>query len=388
MVKILNIKAREIKNSKGKATLEVVLNTEIGEVLASVPSGVSTGKYEAVEKSAKDAVKNVEKVISPKLVGQDVIQQKKVDDLLIKLDGTENKSSLGANAILGVSIAVLRAGARAKKMSIFEWISKLAKTKAKMPLPGVLCVEGGLHAKKGMSTQEIMVVPQDKSFKKNFDIGKRVYSTLGYLLEKQYGKAGIATGAEGAFTPPIKKTEKALDLLMKVVKKEKVGLFLDVAATSFFKKDKYQFEDKVLDQKGLLSVYSYFLKKYPIVLLEDPFAEEDWSGFSMWNLKKIVVGDDLTVTNVERMKKAKGLVSGVIIKPNQVGTVTETLDAVQLARSFGWKVIVSHRAGETMDDFISDLAVGVGADFIKAGAPSAPERMAKYKRLLTIEKEL
>jgi len=392
--KIKSIKTREILNSRGNPTIEAEIQTDFGKFLASVPSGTSKGKYEAVEKEAKIAIKNINEVIAPKLTEKDPVQQKEIDEFLIKLDGTKRKTRLGANAILAVSIAVCRAGAKAKNFPLWKWLSKIAGTKPALPRPGILVLEGGLHSKGDLSFQEIMVVSKAKSFRENFENGKKIFSVLGKILKKKYDKSGIQQGMEGAFTPPIKNTKEALNIVMEAIEKagflEKAEIVIDAAANSFFQKGKYYFDGKIMDNGELLNFYLEIFRQYPIRAIEDPFAEDDKEGWPILSSKFLIVGDDLTVTNPERIKIAQKnkFCNGVIIKPNQIGTVSETIKAAKLAKSFGWKVIVSHRSGETTDSFISDFAVGVGAEFIKAGAPAKKERMAKYNRLVKIEEEL
>ena len=392
--KIKKIKAREILDSRGNPTIEVELETDLGSFLASVPSGTSKGKYEAVEKEAKIAIKNINEVIAPKLTGKDPVQQKEIDEFLIKLDGTKRKTRLGANAILAVSIAVCRAGAKAKNFPLWKWLSKITGTKPALPRPGILVLEGGLHSKGDLSFQEIMVVSKAKSFRENFENGKKIFSALGKILKKKYDKSGIQQGMEGAFTPPIKNTKEALNIVMEAIEKAgflgKTEIVIDAAANSFFQRGKYYFDGKIMDNGELLNFYLEIFRQYPIRAIEDPFAEDDKEGWPILSSKFLIVGDDLTVTNPERIKIAQKnkFCNGVIIKPNQIGTVSETIKATKLARSFGWKVIVSHRSGETTDSFISDFAVGVGAEFIKAGAPAKKERMEKYNRLVKIEEEL
>ncbi len=407
-MKIKLIKAREILDSRGIPTVEVDLMTIDGLFRASVPSGSSTGKYEAFELrdvkkkryhglGVEQAVKNVNQLIAPKVKGMNVIEQGKIDGLMIRLDGTENKSKLGANAILGVSMAVCRAGAAAKKMPLWKWISKLSGTKPKLPVPCILFIEGGLHGRGDLDIQEFMAVSQAKSFKENLRIGVEIYYNLKKILIKKYGASSINVGIEGAFTPSIKKTRQALDLLMEAAKKSgyqaKIKIILDVAASSLFKKGKYDFEKGLLTKEQLLSFYLRLLKDYPIIAIEDPFTEEDWKGFEKITErvgKKItIIGDDLLVTNVKRMKKAqdKNACNGVIIKLNQIGTVSETIQAAQYAMENKWQVFVKHRGGETEDSFIADLSVGLGTGWIMAGAPSRGERVAKYNRLLKIEQE-
>ena len=411
MAKIKSIKAKEILNSQGEPTVEAELETEQGVFRASVSSGVSKGKYEAVEirdgekrffgKGVRKAVENIEKLIAPKLKGEEIKELsslKKIDQLLIDLDGTENKSKLGANAILAVSLASLRAGAAAEKLPLWKWISEIAQRQPTLPTPCILSIEGGLHGGGDLDVQEFMVVPQADSFQDKVRIGAEIYHTLGLILTKKYGKSAINVGIEGGFTPPLKRTEEGLDLVMEAIEKagykDKVKIILDVAASVFFKNGKYYFEDRILDKEELLKFFSEVLEKYPIIAIEDPFGEEDWEGFQRIteNLgKKItVIGDDLLVTNIERIKKAKEkkACNGLILKPNQVGTVSETIAAAKYAIENGWQVFVKHRGGETNDDFIADLSVGLGTGWIMAGAPSRGERVAKYNRVLRIEEEL
>lgn len=401
MFKIKSIQAREILDSRGSPTIEVELITYQGFFRASVPSGVSRGKYEAKELRDKDggvkkAVENVNKIIAPVLKKENSLDQKRVDKILIQLDGTKNKSNLGANAILGVSMVVCRAGAREKNLSLWQYINRLSFAKSKLPKPCFNIINGGKHAAEGLDIQEFMVIPQAKTFQENLQIGKEVFATLKKILEKRIGPSFLKVGDEGGFAPPISKTQEALDLISGAIKEAgyqktaKIGL--DCAASHFLKEGKYRLDQRVFPQEDLIYFYRLFIEKYPISLLEDPFGEEDFDGFKKitqkFGRKVIIVGDDLTTTNLERIKLArkKKLCNGIILKVNQIGTISETLEAAKLAKSFGWKIVVSHRSGETTDDFIADLAVGVGADFIKAGAPEPKERMAKYNRLLEIEK--
>lgn len=384
---ISSVKAKQISDSRGKKTIKVELNTGLGKFSASVPSGTSRGKHEAVERPAAAAASRVNNTICLKIKGRNPANQKEIDDFLIKLDSTKRKSRLGANAVLGVSMAVCRAGAKEKNLALWKWISKIAGTKPKMPRPCLLQVEGGKHGKTRLDIQEFMAAADGRTFKERLAAGTKTYKSL--------GKYFTDTGLEGAFVPKNKKTEELLELLTRKARKSKI--FIDAAANSFYRKGKYCFEGKKLTAKELLSFYLDIIKRHPIIAVEDPFAEQDWKSWQQMvleikkrKLNTLIVGDDLTVTNPARIRQAreKKACNAVIIKPNQIGTVSETIVAVKLAKSFGWKIIVSHRSGETMDDFIADLAVGVAADFIKSGAPSKPERMSKYNRLLKIEKEL
>ena len=405
------IKAREILDSRGNPTVEVDLITDQGLFRASVPSGVSKGKYEAVElrdggkryhgQGVLKAVRNVNEKIQPKLKGKEVTEQKKIDDLMIKLDGTENKLKLGANAILAVSMAVCRAGAESRRLTLYQYISQLSRGRALLrflPVPSVLTIEGGAHAGNELDFQEFMVVPQVKPFSKSLQMASEIYHELKNLIKEKYIDLAINVGDEGGFAPPARVPEEALELILKAAKnfgyQNKIKIILDIAASQFYQAGKYKMKFGVFTTEGLLNYYLDLVQKYPISGLEDPFSEEDWNGFSeitkKLSKKIIVIGDDLLATNSYRIKEAytKKACNGLILKPNQVGTVSEAIEAGRLAESYGWKVMVSHRSGETNDDFISDLAVGIGADFIKAGAPARGERVAKYNRLVKIEEEI
>ncbi|NCP17012.1 phosphopyruvate hydratase [bacterium (Candidatus Gribaldobacteria) CG_4_9_14_3_um_filter_36_15] len=403
MMKIISLGARKILNSNGNWTVEAEVETGEGVFKASVPSGTSKGKYEAVEIAPERAVENIERIIVPKLKGKEIGDQKEIDHFLIKLDGTENKSKLGANAILAVSIACLRAGAVAKKIPLYSYISQICRGRASANLP-MACfniLNGGVHGGNDLDIQEFMIIPQMGSFRENLKIGAEIYQTLKKILEKKFGKSAANLGDEGGFAPPLNKTKDALELIMKAIKSagysEKVKIGLDCAASEFFSQGKYNFEGEKVTAEELLKFYQGLLKKYPILFFEDPFEQDDWQSWKSFryklqttNYKLFVVGDDLTVTNPQRIKQAykKKACSAVIIKPNQIGTVTETIEAAKLAKEFEWKIIVSHRSGDTCDDFIADLAVGISADFIKSGASARGERVAKYNRLLKIEEQL
>ena len=403
--KIKKLKAREILDSRGIPTVEVELTTSSGKFLASVPSGTSTGKYEAFElrdeeeryqgKGVKKAVKNVNEIIAPKLIGEDVVKQKEIDEILMALDGTKNKSKLGANAVLGVSMAVARAGAASQRLPLWKWLAELAGTKPSLPKPCILCIEGGKHGAGELDVQEFMIIPNARRFKERLQVGTEIYKKIGKTLSKKYGKLSANVGLEGAFTPKIKKTEEALELIVDTAEKlgHDIDVIIDVAASSFYEKGKYVFDGKALNRKGLLDVYSKLCRKYPITGIEDPYHEDDWIGFKgitqKLGKKVVIIGDDLLATNILRIKEAaiKKTCNGLILKPNQIGTVSEVLEAGKIAMKNRWKVFVKHRSGETKDDFISDLAVGLGTGWIMAGAPTRGERVAKYNRLLKIEEE-
>jgi enolase len=402
MSKIKDIIAREIKDSREKPTVEVTVETDKGDSTASVPSGASTGEREALElrdadgRGVNTAINNINNIIAPKLKGKDVLNQREVDEFLITLDGTENKSKLGANAILGVSMAACRAGAASKKVPLYQHIAELAGNKERLfaPLPMFNLFEGGVHTNKetGMSVQEFMVVPHKKTMQENLVLCNQIFQNLSEILEKSYGK--VPMGFEGGFEAPFSKTEQALYTFRNVLEHKDAVIALDIAASEFYKNGKYNFEGRELMRSELLDMYKNFVENFPLAFIEDPFAQEDWQGFEEitkeLGQKITIVGDDLTTTNIKTIKEAhnKSAINAVLIKLNQIGSVSETIDAINMTKSFGWKVIVSHRSGETMDDFIADLAVGAGADMLKSGSPAKPERMVKYQRVIEIEKEL
>jgi len=421
---IKSLKARKIKDSRGNPTVEVKLKTDKGVFIASVPSGASKGKNEAVALLAEKAVENVNKIIGPKIIGTKEINQKEIDELMIELDGTENKSGLGANAILTVSMAICRAGAKAYGIPLYRYISELSKARPwegcdgecshcpdflsqenrgfsispqrnqdKLPLPCFNIVNGGAHAKNDLQIQEFMIIPQEKSFEKNLGIGKVIYKKLKANLKNKFQGKGIVLADEGGFSPPIFNDTDALDFIIEAIGEHNVKIGLDCAASQFYSEGRYKIDEKLFDRDSLIEFYGNIIGKYPVISIEDPFAEDDCEGFQMmmknFGDKIIIVGDDFLTTNMQRIKIAKNAnaCNGAIIKPNQIGTITETIEASRLIKSYGWKAIVSHRSGETMDGFIADLAVGIGADFIKSGAPSRPERLVKYKRLVEIENQ-
>jgi len=389
---IKNIKAKKILNSRKEPTVEVSLKTENGVFKASVPSGASTGEKEAIALGAEKAITNVNNIIAPKLLGENELDQKRIDKIMIDLDGTENKSKLGVNAILPVSIAVCRAGAAAKNLPLYKYIRITGNWRISRPCFNI--INGGAHADNNLEIQEFMIIPNYGSFSDNLKIGKKVFNNLKKILEKNFGKPGIKMGDEGGFAPPIENDKKSLDYISEAIGVDKVEIGLDCAASQFYSEGNYNIDNKALDKNELLDFYKQLVDQYPVIFIEDPFAQDDWLGWQeiikdLGN-KITIIGDDLLTTNAAQIKIAQrnNACNGAIIKPNQIGTVTETLEAIKLAQSYGWKIMVSHRSGETRDDFIADLAVGVGADFIKSGAPSKPERLSKYKRLLKIEKEL
>lgn len=397
-MKIKKVVARQVLDSRGNPTLEVSVFTakSFGEVV--VPSGMSTGKYEAKElrdnkkeyfgRGVLRAVRNVNEIIARKIIGMDAEKQEELDYFLCELDGTEDKSKLGANAILGVSLAAAR-----------NFRGELYKKFGKnfvLPVPYCNVINGGLHSGSNLKFQEFMLVPVGaKSFSEATRITVESYFTLRDILIKRFGKFAVNVGDEGGFVPPIKKPEEALELLEKAVEKagygNKIKYGVDVAASNLYYKGKYNVGKK-LRRKKLINYYLKLIKNYPIIMIEDPFGEEDYESWKMFRgkVKIDIFGDDLLTTNIERMNFAmmNNLCNGLILKMNQIGTLSEALDAGRFAMKHNWKVIVSHRSGESCDDFISDLAVGLGCGKIKLGAPCRGERIAKFNRLLEIEEQL
>lgn len=409
---ITKIKAYEILDSRGNPTIEVQVETKSGACgRASVPSGASTGKNEALElrdgdenryggKGVLKAVLNVNKKIAPKLIGKSVLNQSEIDNLLIKLDGTKNKSKLGANAILGVSLAVCRAGACFKNKPLYQYLG----TKKSLPMPFFNVINGGQHADSSVDFQEYMIVPVGaKNFKDALRMGSEVFHMLKSVLKKKGFSTGV--GDEGGFAPNLKSNEMPLKLICEAIKKagynlgEDFAIALDVAGSEFYdeKKNKYVLAKSGEGEKTTDEMISYFarlVKKYPIISIEDPLAETDKQGFVKIT-KKLgdriqIVGDDLFVTNLEFLQQGinEKQANAILIKPNQIGTLTETLNVVKVAQKNGFKTMISHRSGETCDTFIADLAVATGSGQIKSGSVCRGERICKYNRLLEIEQKL
>ncbi len=404
--KIKSIIAREILDSRGYPTVEVDLKTEAGVFRASVPAGTSKSSYEARElrdggqrylgMGVARAVENVNKIIAPKLKGKDPAKQTELDIFMRRLDGTENKDKLGANAILAVSLAACRAGAADQKMPLWKWLSQLADTTPSLPIPCLLYIEGGLHGRSDLDIQEFMAVVEADSFDERLRIGTELYHNLREIIGKKYGQGSTNFGLEGGFTLAVQETSDALDLIVQAAKKtgdKKIKIIIDAAANTFFRDNKYYFEGEIFSREDLLKFYSDLCQRYPIEGIEDPFSQDDWQGFQEINKllgKKVdIIGDDLLATNIYKMEEAqdKNACNGAIIKPNQIGTVSETIDAAKHALGNQWQVFVKHRSGETSDTFISDLAVGLGTGWLMAGAPQRGERVAKYNRLLRIAQE-
>lgn len=407
MSKIKNIEAREILDSRGNPTIEVELETENGFFIDSVPSGASTGKGEAIElrdndedrylgKGVLNAISNI-KFISEELEGHS-IHQKEVDDSMVFLDGTENKRKLGANAIMAVSLSVARAGAKAEKKELFEYIASISNNETKLPSPCFNVINGGKHAGNNLAFQEFMINFEGNKLKDQIKMASEFYHTLKDFISLKYGKEGINVGDEGGFAPALNDPKEALDLIVKTAKKLNylgdIKIFLDIAASEFYdkKENKYVLSKGVsFEREELVKYYKELCYTYPIKSVEDPFEQNDFEGFRMLNQQMLgdllIIGDDLTVTNTKFIEKAykKNAINGLLVKINQIGTVSEAIEAVNLAKSYNYKIMISHRSGETNDDFIADFAVGLGAEYIKSGAPARGERIAKYNRLLKIE---
>lgn len=408
MLKILKIFAREILDSRGNPAVEAEITTKKGVSCASVPSGASTGAHEALElrdggerflgKGVSKAVSNVNKIIAKKLAGK-TLDQEEIDNLLKKLDGTYNKENLGANAMLSVSMACCKAAALEKGIPLYQHIANLfGNKKILMPIPAFNVINGGKHAGNQLEIQEYMLLPTGaKNFSEALQIGSEVYQKLKELLVKDFGKSAVNVGDEGGFAPPLDCFEEPFDYIMDAVEKlgyfKKIKLGIDAAASTFNRGGKYYLEGQELTSNELIDKYLELADTYPIVSIEDPFAEDDFDCFAKLT-KKIkgvqIVGDDLLCTNPERIQKAIVMDScnALLLKINQIGTITEALDAAKLAMNNKWNLMVSHRSGETNDCFIADLAVGLGCGQIKSGAPCRGERLAKYNRLIRIEEEL
>jgi enolase len=405
---IKSITAREILDSRGNPTVEVDVQLEDGSwARAAVPSGASTGAFEAAElrdggsrylgKSVSGAVENVRTKIAPALIGQDGLDQKGLDEKMIALDATVNKSSLGANAILGVSLAVARAAAVSKKLPFYRFIGGEKATL--LPIPMMNILNGGAHADTNVDIQEFMIAPIGApTFKEGLRYGAEIYQSLKSVLKKR----GLATsiGDEGGFAPNLESNRAALDLIIEAVEKagykmgSDIGLAMDVAATEFYKDGSYRFEGSSLSATEMINYYQGLLDSYPLLSIEDPLSEDDWSGWAditkAMGASVQLVGDDLFVTNPTRLAQgiSQGCANALLVKVNQIGTLTETLAAVDMAHKAGYRSMMSHRSGETEDTTIADLSVAALCGQIKTGAPARSERVAKYNQLLRIEEEL
>eukprot|EP01134_Creolimax_fragrantissima_P004152 CFRG4152T1 len=415
---ITNIHARQIFDSRGNPTVEVDIATEHGLFRAAVPSGASTGIHEALEmrdggaeymgKGVLNAVKNVNEIIGPAFVGKDidVSDQAACDKLLLELDGTDNKSKLGANAILGVSMAICKAGAAKKGTPLYRHIADIAGRKEiTLPVPCFNVINGGSHAGNKLAMQEFMLVPTGAAnFTEAMKMGSETYHILKKIIKEKYGLDATAIGDEGGFAPNIQDNAEGLNMLTEAIEKAgysgKIFIAMDVAASEFYKDGKYDLDfknpesdsSKWLDGPALAQFYADFCDNYPVISIEDPFDQDDWENWSLVTSygKCQVVGDDLTVTNPKRIATAieKKSCNSLLLKINQIGSITEAITACNDAKAAGWTTMVSHRSGETEDTFIADLVVGLSTGQIKTGAPCRSERLAKYNQLLRIEEEL
>lgn len=409
MANITNVHAREVLDSRGNPTIEVEVTIEGGKKgRAIVPSGASTGEREALElrdgdkkrymgKGVLNAIRNVNEIIAPVVKGINVLDQLLVDSRLIELDGTENKSKLGANAILGVSMAVCRAASNYLGLPLYRYIGGV--NGREIPVPLMNFINGGVHAQNNLDIQEFMVVPVGaNTFRDALRIGVEIFHNLRMVLKERGHSTGV--GDEGGFAPNLKNTEEALDFLLMAVERahykpgEDVLFALDPAASEFFRDGKYYLDGKIFDSEELCEFYENLIAKYPIISIEDGFAENDKEGWKLFTKRcssKIqIVGDDVFVTNPKILSEGikEGIANSVLIKLNQIGTLTETLTTIEIAKRAGYTCVISHRSGETEDPFIADLAVATNAGQIKAGSASRSERIAKYNELLRIEEEL
>lgn len=414
-MKIKRVFAREILDSRGDPTIEAEVTLEDGTMgRAAVPSGASTGTHEALElrdgevryggKGVRKAVGNVNDIINDLLIGVDVNNQKNIDQIMIDYDGTENKSDLGANAILAVSLACAKAAATSLNLSLFQYLGQISKTKAVsycLPVPMVNILNGGQHADNNLDFQEYLLIPAGApSFSEALRWSSEVFHALQKILKAKGSSTGV--GNEGGFAPDLSSNEAGLKLLVEAIKKagyvpgKDIYLGLDVAASEFYKDGKYELslDKKKLTSEKLIDLFTTWVARYPIISIEDPLAEDDWAGWKKITAKlgkKIqLVGDDLFVTNVSRLSEgiSKKVANAILIKLNQIGSLTETIAAIKLAQKNGYGAIVSHRSGETEDTFIADLCVGLGTGQIKTGSMSRSERLAKYNQLLRIEEQL
>lgn len=407
MSKIKNIYAREILDSRGNPTVEVELTLESGiKAVASVPSGASTGKNEALElrdndknryhgKGVLKAINNVNNIIKPLLIGKDSLNQEEIDRIMLEKDGTENKEVLGANAILGVSLANLKAAAKYKGLELYEYLGK----EYSMPRCMMNILNGGVHASNNLDFQEFMIVPNKEEYHENLRMGSEVFNTLKNVLKERNLLCGV--GDEGGFAPQINDAKEALELIKEAITKsgyelgKDINIALDVATSEFYneEEDIYLLEGVKYAKEELVSYYQSLVDKYHIISIEDGMAEEDYEGWKLLTSKLSniqLVGDDLFVTNKKLLQKGidMHIANAILIKLNQIGTVTETLETIKLARDNNYKTIISHRSGETEDNYISDFAVGLNLGQIKTGSMSRGERLSKYNRLLRIEEQI
>jgi enolase len=408
--RITKVYGREILDSRGNPTVEAVVCAGEKCERASVPSGASTGKHEALELRDGDpkhfaglgvlkAVQNIDKVIGPKLSGLDPRRQTEIDRFMIELDGTANKSKLGANAILAVSLAVAKLASAIEEESPYAHLSK-GKGRT-LPVPVMNVINGGKHAGSGLKIQEFMIIPAGaQRFTESLRMGAEIYHTLKRVIQSKHGKQSINVGDEGGFAPPINQTAQALELMLQAIAEagytagKDIFLGLDAASSEFYENGSYVIDDQTRTADQLVDFYLQLIERFPIRYLEDPFEQEDFEHTAQLTKrigrKTEIVGDDIFVTNIARLKRgiSAGAANALLLKVNQIGTLTEAIDAAKLAMDNGYRVVTSHRSGETEDTIISDLAVALNCGQIKTGAPCRGERTAKYNRLLRIEEEL
>lgn len=409
MATIASVKARQILDSRGNPTIEVDVMCDDGSLgRAAVPSGASTGEHEAIElrdnvkkkylgKGVEKAIKNVNQTIAPKILGMEVTSQHSIDEIMINLDGTPNKSKLGANAILGVSLAAARAAADSLWIPLYRYLGGV--TANTLPVPQMNIINGGAHADNNLDFQEFMIVPLGfKSFSDAIRAGVEVFHNLKSILSKKGYSTSV--GDEGGFAPSLKSNEEAIECISEAVVKagykfgSEVALALDAASSEFYKNGKYKVEGKSLGRDALVKIYSEWIRQYPVISVEDPLAEDDWKGWQIMTKelgdKVQIVGDDLFVTNTERLERGikEHIANSILVKVNQIGSLTETLEAIRMAQNAGYTYVISHRSGETEDSTIADIAVATNSGQIKTGSASRSDRIAKYNQLLRIEEQL
>ena len=409
MCRIIDITAREILDSRGNPTVEVDTLCEDGAFgRAAVPSGASTGKYEALElrdkskkrylgKGVQKAVSNINNKIAKLLIGSDVTNQTEIDEAMIRLDGTKTKSKIGANSILGVSLSVAKAAADSLGLPTYRYLGGI--TANVLPVPFMNIINGGAHADNNLDFQEFMIVPHGfNSFSDSIRAGVEIFHHLKKLLQQKNYSTSV--GDEGGFAPNLKSNEQAIELILQSITKagykenKQVSIALDVASSEFYKNRKYKVEKKLLSNIKLAQLYSDWIKQYPIVSIEDPLDENDWDGWKMLTAeigdKVQLVGDDLFVTNTEKLNKGinLGVANSILVKVNQIGSLTETLQAIEMAKNAGYTYMISHRSGETEDTIIADISVATNSGQIKTGSASRSDRIAKYNQLIRIEEEL
>ncbi|MFX1564672.1 MAG: phosphopyruvate hydratase [Promethearchaeota archaeon] len=407
---IKEVRAMEILDSRGNPTVQAEILTQNEYGRAMVPSGASTGKFEAVElrdndpkrfhgRGVQKAVNNILTILAPAIIGLDAREQRVIDAKLIKLDGTPNKANLGANAILGVSLAVAKAAADTGIQHLYEYL--VPREEYILPVPMMNIINGGVHAGNQLAIQEFMIMPVGfDNFHRALRAGIEIYQTLGKVLKKKYGPQGANLGDEGGFAPPIKETRDALNAIITAIEQEgykpgtEIGLAIDAAANEFYAKGRYSIDEKTLSTEALFEYYHALSEEYPLLSIEDPFEEHDFDSFSQLTQSigqaVQIVGDDLFVSNSERLQRgiSMGAANSLLLKVNQIGTLTEAIEAAQLAGTNNYTVIVSHRSGETENTFIADLSVALSCGQIKTGAPARGERTAKYNRLIKINNDL